>query len=517
MNRARDQRGIALVTTVLVVGVMLVLGTAMFALVLTQTGQTRTERVNQSSFNLAESVLNADAFLLGRNWPQSSGQVPNPGASATPCSGQTLTGTVATPASTTTPAGQIQSVLAQTFTGGDVSSASRWWVTACESGGRTAWDDALLAGAAYDPSVAADPTAKSRRMWVRAEALVRGRRRAVVGLVQAGQTPVFPRNLAVVTGTWGTSDLVNTVGTVLTGQALGPLLGMVLGGTNPIVAGTVGLRCSLLDQSVLLGCLAGLFKATSATPLGPLLQGNHYVDFRSDTVIRADQLAQLRRQAQAMGTYYATDSSGAGTVAAGAACLPANSAGKIVFIEKVGNGTGSCVLNTAGGKAARALIVGSGGVRVTGGGTYTGVIHVLHHTALSGADVSIEGSKVVGGVFVDNNPALAGANRHGKVVVVPPAINMSQVLTSITSTLPLCKVIIVGPITCGLTSLLGQTLDGILGTLGITATQLAAAIVPQLNPALPAVTYDANVVGAVAAFGDSSLVTGTFREVPPRF
>jgi hypothetical protein len=516
MSRVRDEQGIALVTTVLVVAVMLTLGTAMFALVLTQTEQTRTERVGQSSFNLAESVLNAQAFVLGRNWPQSSAQVPSPGAPASPCSGQTLTGTVSTPANPSTPAGQIQSVLAQTFGDGDVDAGSRWWVTTCEAGGRTAWDDSLLGGAAYDPSVAADPTAKSRRMWVRAEVDVKGRRRAVVGLVQAGQSPVYPRNLAVITGTWGTSDLVNTVGTLLTGQALGPLLGMVVGGTNPIVAGTVGLRCSLLDQSVLLGCLSGLFKATSMLGLGSLLQGNDYVDFPADSAIRPEQLAQLRRQAQATGTYYATAANGAGAVAAGAPCLPAGSAGKIVFIEKVGDGTGSCVLNTAGGTAARALIVGAGGVTVTGGGTYTGVIHTLHRTALPGPDVRITGSKVVGAVFADNNPSLSGAHRHGKVVVVPPAINMSDVITSITSTLPLCKVIIVGPITCGLTSLLGQTLDGLLGTLGITATQLAASILPQLNPALPAVTYNQGVVDAVGAFGDSSLVTGTFREVPPR-
>lgn len=343
--RTAGEEGIALVTTIVVVAIMLVLGTALFGIVLTQTGQTRTERVGDSAFNLAEAALNADAFLLGRNWPQA--------ASAPLCGtpAQTLSGTLATPADTTTLSGQVRSVLAQTYTGGDVTAASRWWVNTCAEGGRNAWDDSLLNGLAYDTSTLPGP----RRLWVRAEAEVGGRRRAVVGLVQAGQSPVFPPNLAVVTGAMG-ADITSTLGT-LTGEALaGPLLTNIVAptGTNqPVISGTVGLRCSLLDGdlSTLLsgdGCLSALFKTTSGlpAPLNRLLQSNRYVDFRSDTTISADQLATLREQAQASGTYFPKATYAAGAVgAAGGPCLPSGSAGKVVFIERVGDGTGSCVLN----------------------------------------------------------------------------------------------------------------------------------------------------------------------------
>lgn len=520
MRSLRREDGAALLTAIASVAIMATLGFSLLAVVDSQTGETKTERASESAFNLAEATLNAHAFLAGRNWPRSTAQMPAPATAAAPCSGQQMTGTLDPPAATTSMRDQIQNMLAQTYRGS--TAGSQWWVTACEEGGRNAWDASLLNGLAYDPSVVASPTAKPRRMWIRAEAQVGGRRRAVVGLVQAGQAPVFPANLAVVTGKLG-ADLTTTSNQLLTGAVVGPLLGTLTGGGQPLIDGPVGLRCSLLDNVELLGCLNGLFKATSMTIVAPLLQANDFVNFRSDTVISAEQLALLRQQAQETGTYYGTTSGGVGTVANGAACLPAGSAGKIVFIEQVGNGTGSCILNTNANPSATALIVGAGGVRVQGNGTFTGVIYALHRKSLAGgiADVRIEGTaaagspKVVGAAFADDNPSLAGAAKHGVVEVVPPPINMTAVVNSITSTLPLCQIPILGPITCALTGLLSGTLDALLGTLGISAATLAGAMLTQLNPSLPAITYNATVVKRAATFGDSALVTGSFRQVAP--
>jgi Tfp pilus assembly protein PilX len=516
----RREDGAALITAIASVAIMATLGFSLLSVVDSQTAETKTERASESAFNLAEATLNAHAFLAGRNWPRSTAQMPAPATAAAPCSGQQMAGTLDPPAATATMRDQIQNMLAQTYRG--ATAGSQWWVTACEEGGRSAWDASLLNGLAYDPSVVASPTAKPRRMWIRAEAQVAGRRRAVVGLVQAGQAPVFPANLAVVTGKMG-ADLATTTTQLLTGAVVGPLLGSLTGGGQPLIEGPVGLRCSLLDTADLLGCLNGLFKLTSILNVAPLLQANEFVDFRSDTVISAEQLALLRQQAQETGTYYGTTSGGAGTVANGAACLPAGSAGKIVFIEQVGNGTGSCILNTNANPSATALIVGAGGVRVQGNGTYTGVIYALHRKALAGgiADVRVEGTaaggspRVVGAVFADDNPALAAADRRGVVEVVPKPINMTTVINSITATLPLCQVFLVGPILCAVTSLLSGTLDALLGTLGISAATLAGAILPQVNPGMPAITYDATVVKKAATFGDSALVTGTFRQVAP--
>jgi len=524
MRTLRREDGTALLTTILVMSIMLVLGFALLSVVDTQTAQTRQERQSESAFNLAEAALNAEAFLLGRNWPYKASSVPNAASPVAPCSGQTVTGNLTTPAATTTMRDQIQSILAQTARSSGGSTAPNWWVTVCEAGTHSAWNSGVLNGNAYDPTVASSPTAKPRRMWVRAEAHVDGHRRAVVALVQAGQAPVFPTNLAVVTGKMS-ADLTTTSGQVLTGGVVGPLINSLTGGGDPLISGPIGLRCSLLDNAELLGCLNGVFKATSITTVAPLLQANDVVDFRSDTTISAEQLALLRQQAKADGTYYGTTSLDAGTVTSGGTCLPAGnaaSAGKVIFIEKVGDGTGSCILNTAGSPApaATAVIVGSGGVRVQGGGTFTGVVYALHRTALAGgmADIRVEGgSHIVGGAFADDNATLPVASRHGMVEVVPPAINMSSVLTSITSTLPICQIIIVGPITCKLTTLLGGTLDTVISTLGISPATLAAAMVSNLNASLPAITYDETVVKQASTFGDSSVVTGTFRQVSPSY
>lgn len=511
----RSERGSALVTAVLVVAAMLVLGTAMLSVVDTQTEQTRVERTGDVTFNLAEATLNAEAFLLGRNWPQSTAQMPSPSGAASPCSGQTTTGTLADPPASATPSlrDQVQSILAQTHTG--ATTSAQWWLTVCQEGGRSAWDSSLLSGLAYDPTVASDPAPKPRRMWVRAEARIGGHRRAVVALVQAGQQPVLPTNLAVVTGKLG-QDLQTTAGQVVSGQVVGPLLSSLVGGGQPTISGAVGLRCSVLDAGELPGCLNGVYKATSMTTVAPLLQANDFVDFRSDTAVSAEQLALLRQQAQASGTYYARTGTGAGSVAAGASCLPAGSAGKIVFIEQIGDGSGSCILDTApSGAAARALIVGSGGVRVQGGGTFTGVIYALHRTAPAGdmADIRIEGgSKVVGGAFADDNPELGGGSRHGVVEVVPPPISIATAIAS----LPVCQNLLTTAL-CSLTSVLTGPLDGVLSTLGISAATLAAAILPQLNARNPAIAYDDATVKAVTTFGDSAVVPGTFRQVAPMF
>jgi hypothetical protein len=526
-SHPRSEQGFALVTTVILTAVMLILGTAILGLVVTQSGQTSTERGGESAFNLAEATLNAEAFLLGRNWPKT-------GSPTTSCDASTLVGTLATPASTATAAQQVQSLLAQTYTGSGNPTSSQWHVTACAEGGRDSWDASLLNGLAYDAN--ADSGSGPRRMWVRAEATVDGEKRAVVGLVQAGKQPVFPSNLAVTAGKMG-GNLTTTSGQVLTGNVVGPLLTTLTGGSSgKMIDGNIGLRCSILDVTSLgvTNCLSGIFKATSMTTVAPLLQANNFVDFRSDQTISTEQVALLRQQAKSTGTYYPNLSSvaGGGGVANGASCIPATgAAGKVVFIEQVGDGTGHCIVNTASASStAAAIVVGSGGVRVcsnatcataSSGGTYTGVIYALHKTAPlqnSWADVRIEGgSKVVGGVFTDDNASVATTYQHGFVEVVPPAIDMTAVLNSITSTLPLCQVPLVGAITCKLTTLLGGTLDSLLSTLGISPATLAASMITQLNPSLPAITYSSSAVSAITTMGDSALVPGTFREVAPKF
>ena len=76
MQRLRnDESGAALITALLCTMVMLALGLALLSIVDTQANESTDEVTRDRAFNLAESVLTSEAFVLGRNWPD---LVPSP-------------------------------------------------------------------------------------------------------------------------------------------------------------------------------------------------------------------------------------------------------------------------------------------------------------------------------------------------------------------------------------------------------------------------------------------------------
>ena len=68
-----DERGSALVISMIAMSLMLMLGLATLALTDQQTRQSGVERIRESSFNLAEGALQQQSFLLGgKGWPRTS-------------------------------------------------------------------------------------------------------------------------------------------------------------------------------------------------------------------------------------------------------------------------------------------------------------------------------------------------------------------------------------------------------------------------------------------------------------
>jgi hypothetical protein len=133
-------------------------------------------------------------------------------------------------------------------------------------------------------------------------------------------------------------------------------------------------------------------------------------------------------------------------------------------------------------------------------------------------DVQIEGgSKVVGGVYVDDNAGLPSANQHGFVDVIPPPLNMATAI----SNLAVCQGL--GALVCApVVALAGGLIDPILNLLAtpplnVPASSLVTALLPQLTGAMPAITYNTTAVNAVTTMGDSALVPGTFRQVQPMY
>src|SRR5204862_3306049 len=70
--RIRNQDGWAMVTAITLMFIMVSLGLASAALIDTQTQKSARERLDESSFNLAEGAVTAQSYLLTRAWPGGS-------------------------------------------------------------------------------------------------------------------------------------------------------------------------------------------------------------------------------------------------------------------------------------------------------------------------------------------------------------------------------------------------------------------------------------------------------------
>jgi type II secretory pathway pseudopilin PulG len=512
MRALGSERGNALITAVLVVAMMAGLGLAMVSVIEAQTQQMGVQQASESASSLAEAALNAEVAILGRKWPKVPADTPTGGSAS--CRGQTMTGTLGPPGGSTLP-DQVQSILTQTYDGSTTTSGAKWWLNVCDDDNiGNAWAGTLLDRPAYDATPPSDPT-QPRKLWVRAEANVGGRRRAVVGLVQAGgQRSVFPE-LGLVTGALG-DNLGPEFRDISNKTLLSSLTGLLINKQPPMIDGNVGLMtrpnvpgCDPMKDSEVSACLLpGILKNTSAKvgAIGTRPQIRTLVDFRQDSTISADQLSLLRWQAQQTGVY-------AATVSDGALC-PSGDENKIVFIEQVGsNGTGSCIVNSSGNPKAKALIVGAGGVRVCanvffgscvaglGRGTFTGIIYALHRKDPALADVRIQdGAKVVGGVFVDNAP---DGNRGTVEIVPPPPVTDDPNNSNDNDDYSVTEVELV----CPWSAFLCDT----------AVSGLISDITPQLTPYFPAIKYDAATVSAITTSGDAAIVPGTFRQVAPMY
>src|SRR3954464_1169786 len=105
------QQGNALVTSLLVMFLFLTLGVTTLTLVDQQQKESGKERVRESSFALAEGVLNSQIYLLSRQWPGEASQA---------YSGQ------CTVATSTNPRCPDQATLQTGFTGNDYNGGMTW-------------------------------------------------------------------------------------------------------------------------------------------------------------------------------------------------------------------------------------------------------------------------------------------------------------------------------------------------------------------------------------------------------
>ena len=368
----RDEDG-SVVVAVIGLTLMLILGIATYSTVGTQTRLSAGDRVRESSFNLAEGALNAQTFIIGRLGPGNA-QVEYPPQCTT---------------SSTEPLCPTPATLQQSFSGTlqrDYADGQATWTTEVRDNGT---------GDFYDSSARNGPRRDvngDNQMWVRSEAVVRGKRRAIVALVRVEARAVtFPR-YALLAGGFATTNSGNKVIINATGS---------LG---------IAVRCSTPPKSP---CL-------DYQPAKRQLEPNNYeLSYPQQTAISTDDLAGLEELARASGTYYSG--------------CPANPNGLVVMVEAGNcayddsapgiNGANCCNTPSAPG----VFVVKNGTLSLTGNIDFFGIVYALNHQATTASVVTIGGTASVrGGVLVDGNGKVAAGASGDDIIYDPNPFNSAR-------------------------------------------------------------------------------------------
>lgn len=375
LNRLRDESGNVLVIATMMVTLMLVLGGSALSVVDTQSDVTQKERRHESTFNLVEGVLHAQTFVLGR-LGAGSGSAPFPPQ----CTH------LSTEALCPTPAQLLRNYDAATQN--DFDESVEWWTRVRDNPNGTFYDAATLATApSYDAN-------QDDRLWVTAEATVRGRTRTLVALIKIEYGEISFPQYAIAGGWFGTSNNGRTRLVDVTGSF------------------GVGVRCDSPPQSP--NCLD--YNPGQEQLIPP---GEFDLNYSTDPAIDAEDLEALEDVARTNGTYFTScpdDPNGAVVVLAGSGECKINSS------SDAAPGMSKCC-NSATDPGL--LIVKCGSVEFSGNITFYGLVYAPNVNSSGGwcstgaviktqGDARIEGGAIVdgpGGVVVGSS---GGNNNNNK-------------------------------------------------------------------------------------------------------
>jgi hypothetical protein len=348
-----------MVVAVVAMTIMLSIGLATYAFGTAQRHLATGERVHESAFNLAEGVLNSQAFLLAQTWPGSASL-----AFPTNCSSTTTATNCPDPAT-----------ISAQFSGPEFANAT--WTTVVQDNGGSATSYYSTAAASGQPAYDANVDGL---VWVRAQAVIGSVTRTVIMQVKAQlQVLPFPRN----TITAGYASATNNGNKVLVDSNGSSVTG------TPGQAGSVAVRCSTAPQSACLDF--DLSKGQISPPA-------YQTGYPSSTIVTTAQLDQMRNLAKGNGTYTASG-------------CPSSLAGSMVFIE---NGNCGGAANSA---ASPGVVVVARGTFSVSGGTYYGLIYAVNLQGSSGNVVTVSGcGKIVGAVAVEGAGGVAVGNCGNNLV-----------------------------------------------------------------------------------------------------
>jgi hypothetical protein len=383
----REEGGWALATTLIVTALMTTSGLAVAAWVDGQTRLSARERLQESDFNLAEGVFNAQVYILSHAWPGTNPSThptsPDYPASCTP--------------SSTSPLCPDATSLGGSYSTADYGSTATWTTEIHDNDvGQSAdfYDDKSPSTARYDSN-------GDHKVWIRAQATVKGRTRVILGLVQVEEQREDLPQAALVAGSVSTTNNGNK-------QIICTRLP-----DNP--DGHDCTSSSGLAGPVMVRCTGGVGSSCQDYQDGQI-SPDAVITGYTGTGLSPDALDRLRQRAIADGTYYATG-------------CPAGPAGQVVFIENA-----NCSYNNSSPSPWNSptdpgmLIINQGTLSLNGNNTFYGVIYAQNAQNAVGCNpdcpVHLGGTVAVqGGVQVAGQGAVDAGSSKVNIMFDPYAFN----------------------------------------------------------------------------------------------
>lgn len=202
-----DERGSALVISMIAMSLMLMLGLATLALTDQQTRQSGIERIRESSFNLAEGALQQQSFLLGgKGWPRTSADALP--VECTMSSDPALAANARCP----TPSSLVDAAGVGAFDETDARSGASWSTKVRDN---SAVNNQVYTDAIDSPTVPRYDANGDGFIWVKSRATVGTKKRTIVALLKRDPIPIFfPKAVltagALVIGQGGQPGVITT-------------------------------------------------------------------------------------------------------------------------------------------------------------------------------------------------------------------------------------------------------------------------------------------------------------------
>jgi len=372
-SRLADARGSALIPALLITAILLGFGMASLSLVDGEQRDSRRERERESSFQLAEGVLNAEIYRLSTRWP---------GKESAPYPSEcTATSTHADcPGGTT---------LQANFSSPDYTRPTSWKVQVrdnADGAQKNFYSESLINGSSTYNDANGD-----NFLWVRAEADVAGRKRVLVALVEAENVALNFPNATLVAGKFEVSNNGNKVMIDTNGV------------NNEWTPGDIIVRCALTDPNC----------AKWNQGKGQIEPATIRSNPDQPKAVSPEALDQLRARAQAEGNYYT-------------GCAPSlqgvNGPGGMVFMENAEgcHFNGNQVYNSP--TKPGYVVIANGTPTLNGNAEFYGVIYHANESESNAMLINMKGNiSIFGSIVIDGAGGLSAGSSKVNLVYNPNA------------------------------------------------------------------------------------------------